>query len=128
MELSIFLARWFGIYMLAVGALWALRGDVLAEVIDEFFSNRGMMFFSGLMALAVGIAIAIGHTVWEPNWRGLITLFAYLSILKGVARIGFPDVPRKSAVWLTSGGRRWLLIGLALVVGGYFTWAGFTQT
>tara|TARA_B100000809_G_C15054522_1_gene500202 strand:- start:987 stop:1139 length:153 start_codon:yes stop_codon:yes gene_type:complete len=50
MELSIFLAKLFGIYM-------------LAQVIEEFFDNRALMFVSGLLALVVGIAIAIGHSV-----------------------------------------------------------------
>jgi hypothetical protein len=127
MELSIFLAKLFGIYMLAVGVLWALRGDMLAQVIEEFFDNRALVFVSGLLALVVGIAIAIGHSVWEPNWRGLITLFGYLSILRGVARISFPDVPRKRAIGLVSGGSRWVLLVFVLAVGGYLTWAGFTQ-
>ena len=127
MELSIFLAKLFGIYMLAVGVLWALRGDMLAQVMEEFFDNRALVFVSGLLALFVGIAIAIGHSVWEPNWRGLITLFGYLSILRGVARIGFPDAPRKRAIGLVSGGSRWVLLVFVLAVGGYLTWAGFTQ-
>ena len=42
-----------------------------------------------------GIAMAIGHSVWELNWRGLITLLRYLCIVKGVVRIGFPDMPKK---------------------------------
>ena len=100
MELSLFLAKLFGIYLLIMAVLWAVRGEVISKVIEEFLASRPMLFLSGLLALVVGIAMAIGHSVWELNWRGLITLFGYLSIAKGIARIGFPEVPKKATGFL----------------------------
>ena len=127
MELSIFLAKLFGLYMLVIAVLWLWRGEVLSGVIEGFFASREMLFLSGLIALVVGLAMVIGHSYWEPNWRGVITLFGYLSVAKGVARIGFPDVPRKMVGSLLHGQARWFLIGLSFVLGGYLSWAGFTQ-
>ena len=87
-----------------------------------------MIFLSGLLALTVGIAMAVSHSVWELSWRGLITLFGYLSIAKGVVRIGFPEVPEKtSSFFVTSSTARWLWIGLALLIGGYLTCVGFNK-
>lgn len=86
-----------------------------------------MLFLSGLLALAVGIAMAISHSVWELNWRGLITAFGYLSIVKGIARIAFPEVPKKAVGLLLKDARIWIWVGLALVLGGYLTWVGFTH-
>ena len=128
MELSLFLAKLFGIYLLIMAVLFVLRGEVIANVIEEFFTNRPMLFLSGLLALTVGIAMAVSHSVWDLSWRGLITLFGYLSIAKGVVRIGFPDVPKKAtSFFVTSSTARWLWIGLALLLGGYLTWAGFSK-
>jgi len=93
MELSLFLAKLFDLYLLTVAVLWVVRGEAISKVLEEFFASRPMLFLSGLLALAVGIAIVIGHSVWELNWRGLITLIGYLSIAKGIARIGYPEVP-----------------------------------
>ena len=126
MELSLFLAKLFGIYMLVIAVLWAARGEVISKTVEEFFADRAMMFMSGLLALVVGIAMVIGHSVWELSWRGVITLMGYFSIAKGIARIGFPDVPRKAFGSLTKGGTRWALVGLAFLLGSYLTWAGFT--
>ena len=127
MELSLFLAKLFGIYLLIVAALWALRGEAISKVIEEFFASRPMLFLSGLLALAAGIAMAIGHSIWEMSWRGLITTIGYLSIAKGIVRIGFPEVPRKAAGFLQNGLARWIWTGLTLVLGGYLTWVGFTK-
>jgi hypothetical protein len=78
------------------------------------------------MALVVGIAMVIGHSYWEPNWRGLITLFGYLSLAKGVARIGFPEFPRRAVGLIRRDAFRWLWSGLILILGAYLTWVGFT--
>ena len=126
MELSIFLAKLFGIYALIVALLWAVRGNEFSKIIEEFFANRSLVFLSGLFSLAIGIAMAIGHSVWELNWRGLITLIGYLSIAKGIARMGFPEVPKKAAGFLLKDTRVWIWIGLTFVLGGYLTWVGFT--
>ena len=127
MELSLFLAKLFGIYLLIVALLWALRGDVISKVIEDFFASPAMMFMSGLMALAVGIAMAIGHSVWEWNWRVIITLFGYLFIAKGIVRISFPDVAKNASGALLKTNRVWILISLMFALGGFLTWVGFTQ-
>ena len=127
MDLSLFLAKFFGIYFLIMGSLWALRRDVFLVAIDEFFASRSMMFFSGVAALSVGIAMAIAHSVWEPNWRGLISAIGYLSLIKGVARIGFPEMPRKAGAALASGQTSYMWAGLCILLGTYLTWAGFSS-
>ena len=103
MELSIFLAKLFGIYLLAVAVLWAVRGKVISEAMEDIFSNRAFLFLSGLIALAVGIAMAISHSIWELNWRGVITLFGYLSIVKGICRMARPQ----RALAMLPGSKRW---------------------
>jgi len=126
-KLSLFLAKLFGIYLLLVGVLWAVRGDVISEVLEDFFASRPMLFLSGLLALAIGIAMAISHSIWELNWRGLITLIGYLSIAKGIARVGFPEVTQRAAGFLLKDTRSWIWISIVLVLGGYLTWVGFTR-
>jgi hypothetical protein len=127
MELSLFLAKLFGIYLLITGALWVARGDVISGVVIETLHDRPVMFVNGVIALVVGIAMAISHSVWEMNWRGLITLFGYLSLAKGIVRIAFPQVPRMASGLVKRGTARWIWIGLILALGGYLTWAGFTS-
>ena len=129
MELSLFLAKLFGIYLLIVAVLSVLRGEVIAQALEEFFASRSMLFLNGLLALAVGIAMAVSHSVWQLNWRGLITLVGYLSIAKGIVRIGFPEVSKKAVgVFVKDGTTRWIWIGLLLLLGGYLTWVGFTKS
>ncbi len=49
-------------------------------------------------------------------------------MLKGMVRIGFSEIPKKAAgVFLENSSARWMWIGIALLLGGYLTWAGFTK-
>ena len=128
METSLFLAKLFGLYFLTIGAIWTLRREAMSKTIKEFVANRSMVFLSGLLALAAGIAITITHSIWEPNWRGLITLLGYLSVTKGVIRTGFPELPEKATKYFFLGDKDkrsspWSFI--LLVLGAYLSWVGF---
>ena len=101
MDHSLFLAKLIGIYLLTLRLLLAARRLQILEEVKEFFASRPMVSFSGLLALAVGIAMAIGHSVWESNWRGPITRFGYLSVANLLRRAwhasDFPKCrPRRS--------------------------------
>ena len=127
MELSVFIAKLLGIYLLIVALLWAVRGEVISQTIKDFADSRVAVLASGLMALVVGIALVISHNIWELNWRGLITVMGYLAISKGIIRIGWPQLPQKASPLLIKPAVVWVWIGLALALGGYLTWSGFTQ-
>ncbi len=125
MELSAFLAKLFGVYLLVVSALWTVRAKAFADVLEDFFAQRALVFFSGLLALAVGIAMAVSHSVWELSWRGAITLIGYLSIAKGIARIAFPEKLPKVASRAIRGPGKWVWIAISSTLGAWLVWAGF---
>lgn len=128
MDVSIFLAKLIGLYLLVMGGLWIARGHEVMTLVEEYSASRPAVFLSGIIALLAGIAVAIGHSVWELNWRGLITFFGYMSIVKGASLIAFPDWRRATVRWLRNDvvSRLWLLV--VLVLGGYLTWVGFAAS
>ena len=78
-----------------------------------------------MILTSIALALAISHSVWEMSWRGVITLFGYLAILKGIVRIGFPNVPKNAAMAMIRGNGKWVWIGLVLLLGAWLTWEGF---
>ncbi len=80
MELSLFLAKLFGVYMILAALIWLLRGEAVTKGAGAFFDDAGLMFLGGLIALVAGLAIVIGHPVWEWSFRGAITVMGYLSV------------------------------------------------
>lgn len=124
MELSIFLAKLFGIYMLILGAICVLRKNDFELSVKEFFASRGLLAITGMLNILIGLAIAIGHPIYEFSWRGLITLFGYLGIVKGVMRLSFPAQEQQISTGILEKGY-WILVLVLFVFGIYLTYHGF---
>jgi hypothetical protein len=124
MELSIFLARFIGLYMLIICAIWLLRKKQLEAGIQEIITSKDGFLITGALHILVGLAIAIIHPIWKLNWQGLITLLGYFSIFQGVARLAVPDEVR-NALLKTFDKGSWFWIAFLLIVGSFLTYHGF---
>ena len=107
MQTSIFLAKLMGPMLFAMGLFVVLHRERMRRVAREFLDSEALIFLSGVITLPVGIAIVISHNVWEANWRVLITLFGWIAILAGIARLAFPDLMK--------------MVGNTMLEKGYFT-------
>jgi hypothetical protein len=126
MELSIFIAKVLGIYLLIVAAELLLRRSELEKTVKDFASSKGLLVFSGSVSLMLGLAITIGHPVYEMDFRGLITFLGYILILRGVWRMSFPSRLQKKMVTCFHKGY-WGIFLIVLILGAYLTYSGFNQ-
>ncbi len=126
MGLSLFLAKLLGLYLLIVAGVWIARKEEVDKAIKEIFNSRGMLALTGWMSLIPGLAIAIGHPVWQLNWRGLITLLGYLMIVKGIMRIAFVEQVEKYTLKILSK-HYWVIIAVLVVLGAILTYSGFSS-
>lgn len=124
MGLSIFLAKLLGIYMLIIAVGWIICKKQLDVSIKGIVSSTDLIAFSGLMNILLGLAIAIGHPIWQFNWIGLITLLGYLMILKGIMRLLFTKTVQKHMLNIINKGY-WIIIAILIVLGGFLTYSGF---
>jgi hypothetical protein len=126
MDTSIFLARLLGpiLVVLAIGLL--VRQDSWRAMASDFISSKPLVFFTGLLTLLGGLALVNTHNVWEPGWPLIITIFGWLAVIGGIARMLFPEtvmgVGQKmldNKTYLTIGGVGEGLLGLWLCYVGY---------
>ena|SRR3990167_1678740 len=127
MELSIFLAKLLGLYLLLMSLDLLIRRKELESAMKDFVSSKGLLFYSGSLSMVVGLAIIIGHPIYTLTWQGLITLIGYLLIVRGFARAAFPSVLNKR-FYRFFHKRYWLLFIVLLVLGAYLTYSGFTAS
>jgi hypothetical protein len=111
MDTSVFLARLIGPVLLVIGLQVALRPDRMRRIGETFLASEALIFLSGILTLPTGLAIVIVHNVWEADWRVVITLFGWLAIIAGIARIWQPAA-------LMSLGRNMLARPFGMVVPG----------
>jgi hypothetical protein len=126
METSIFLARLIGPVLLVMGVGMVANRQGFRTMAEEFLASRALIFLAGLLALVPGLAIVLVHNVWAFDWRLIITLLGWLSVIGGMFRILMPQqVTAVGSAMLargyvmTVGGIAMLTIGAILTLFGY---------
>ena len=119
MQLSIFLARFFGIYVLITGLFLFSQGDIVRKALKEFYQSPALMMVSGALNLMVGLLIVLSHSVWETHWSVIITVIGYLALLRGLLRFFSPFHGKKFyEVLCGKSGAIWT--GIVLLIFGFF--------
>ena len=128
-RLTIYLARFIGLFLLIVSASMVLDPDSIIEMATALIDDRALLLIVGLIALGIGLAIVVGHNVWSGGLMPiLITLFGWSQFLRGLAllllptetQIAFFQVMRLEDFF-------YIYAGIPLVIGAYLTYAGFTS-
>ena len=127
MELSIFLAKMFGVLMLAIGLGMLFDRKFYDKMLKDFLSDSAHLFTTGFLALIAGLAMVTYHNIWQGEWWVvLVTIFGWISLLKGVMRILFPSMVMG---WIKSIlGNKSLMTGMtgfAIAIGIIFSYYGF---
>ncbi len=127
MDLSIFLARFFGFYFIIFGAAYFFRRAFLVEMVKNFYKNAAMVLIGVFMSIVFGLLIVLSHNIWEFSWRVIITIIGYISLLKGLLNLYATDwmmkfstkfIKSKNAMFYM--GLVAIAIGFALLYQGYW--------
>jgi hypothetical protein len=126
MQTSIFLARLIGPLLLVMGVGMLANREGYRGMAEEFLASRALIYVAGLLAFVPGLAIVLVHNVWAFDWRVIITLLGWLSLIGGIFRLLAPQ--QVTAVgsamlarpkYLTGGGIVVLALGAVLSLFGY---------
>ena len=93
----------------------------------EFLKSNLWMYVGGMMAMLVGILIVGSYRTWAADWTIVVTLLGYLSLVKGILLLVFPQMATtvRSKIWAGKNATMiWAVvmavITLVLVYGVYF--------
>jgi hypothetical protein len=127
MELSLYLAQLMSVPLVVLGLAFLLRNKYYAKAYKAWIGNEGLMLFTAMVVLVVGVALVLVHNVWVASWEVLITIVGWGMVLKGVLLALLPKemdslvatLMKKQGWILYFGGVLWVIGGLVL---GYFGW------
>jgi len=91
MSVAEFTAALIGPYLIAVGLAILINGKAFRAMLAEVSDDRGLIFFAGLIALAIGATLIKLHNVWVLDWPVLVTILGWLSLIGGFFRIIWPE-------------------------------------
>src|SRR5258705_885862 len=90
MSTSVFIERLIGPVMLVIGLAVFTNQRAFRDMAEEFLASRALSFLSGLLIMPVGLAIVLTHNIWAADGRVMITLFGWLNVIGGAARLFAP--------------------------------------
>lgn len=126
MDTSILLARLIGPLFVVVSIGVFLNQKHYAKMAETFLKNAELYYFSGAIAFVIGTAIITFHNLWVADWRVVITVIGWLSLIKGIVRILFPKAGANYATKFTgSPVMLYAMAVLLLIFGGWLSCKGF---
>lgn len=126
MELTVFLAKVFGLYMLVAGiAVLFNRRHFVAGVL-AIAKERFAQIIAGTVALFFGLIFVNLHNDWSTLPASLVSLVGWLGVAKGVVYLFLPEAKINKLMhvfternWYTVDGVVAIVIGLYLAGFGY---------
>ena len=124
--LSIFFAQLFGLYFIIAGAIILFRRKSLIPAVAEFGQDRALVLVVALVELIAGLAIVISHSIWTPDWRGIISLVGWIMLAESVFYLSLPLSGMRRIVRMFNT-NRWYISGgfISIVLGLYLAGVGF---
>jgi hypothetical protein len=89
MDVTIFLARFLGSFFLIFGLLFIVTRQLGKTI--EMTDDKSFVISTGYITLLMGLVTVILHNLWVPDWRVVITLLGWFTLIKGIMKVGFPE-------------------------------------
>ena len=121
MEITIFLARFWGSLFMILGGL-SIGAKFLGRVI-KMTEDKTITVSTGYITFLLGLVTVVLHNRWVMDWRIAITILGWITLFKGIEKIGFPDRVNKKAQMFKAGQILWG--GVIFLIGAWFFWMSF---
>jgi len=121
MEITIFLAQFWGSLFMILGGL-SMGAKLLGRIIG-YTEDRAITIATGYITFLLGLATVVAHNVWVADWRVAITILGWVTLFKGIEKIGFPERINKKAKMFRSGQVFWG--GIIFLIGAWLFWMSF---
>jgi hypothetical protein len=121
MEITIFLARFWGSLFMILGAA-SVGARFLGRVI-EYTEDKNITIATGYITFLLGLATVVAHNIWVADWRVAVTILGWTTLLKGIEKVAFPNRINKMAQMFKKQSVFWG--GVIFLIGACFFWISF---
>ena len=125
--LTLFLAKLIGAYALVMSAWMLARRDVATQMIERVSQEPSAIALIGMVRLAIGLAIVIGHDLWSESLAIFVTLIGWVTLLSGLLTLFLsPQTVREIFARMQFEKRYPLFALVSFALGGTLLIAGFS--
>ena len=92
MDITLLSAKILGIYLIVSGLFLLTKGKTVPHLLRDFFDHPAIVYLTGVILIFLSSMYLIQYNIWDGSWKTLMTLFAWIIMLKGLFYIFFPQM------------------------------------
>ncbi|ARV15835.1 hypothetical protein BTO07_12100 [Polaribacter sp. SA4-12] len=96
MDNSIFLAKFWGYYLLIFFVILSFNPKRIRQIFNDLEDQKFLIILS-FLSIIIGLINILFHNIWESNWKLIITLIGWIALLIGLFLFIFP---KQTINWL----------------------------
>lgn len=96
MDISIFLAKFWGWYMLIFFFILSYNPTRINQIFDDL-KDRKFSVLVAFIAIVIGLLNIIFHNIWDSNWTIVITFIGWMALGMGLLLF---ILPNQTAKWI----------------------------
>ncbi|MDN3641204.1 hypothetical protein QWY87_00720 [Lutimonas halocynthiae] len=93
---SIFLAKFWGWFFIIFFLLFMIYPKRIKQMFS-FAKDDKFIIILAFLGIIIGLLNILVHNLWVKDWRVIITLFGWFSLIKGISQFAFPEFAYKWA-------------------------------
>ncbi len=125
--LTLFLAKLIGAYALIMSAWMLARKDVALQMIERISREPVAIALIGMIRLAIGLAIVLGHDLWSDGLAILVSLVGWITLISGLLTLFLPPQTVREIFAQMRFEKRYPIFALfSFALGGALLIAGFS--
>jgi len=88
---SIFLAQLLGPMFVVLGVALLSKRQMFQTILQGFIGSATLLYLAGFFGLLAGIALVLTHNIWVADWRVIITLIGWVTLVRALISIFQPQ-------------------------------------
>ena len=129
MDTSKFLSKVIGIYLVILTLGFFINMQNFNLYIYNLINNAPLMFFIGCFTLILGALMVVSHNVWQLNWKVIITIISWLTFLKGISLVLYPQfIDEITLLFLRNSNFAYASIGFDFIIAIVLCYYGFKSS
>ena len=126
MDRSTYLAKLFGPVLVILGLSLLVRGQSFVGVFQDILYSPTLIFVLCVLGLLGGIAVILAHNVWAKDWRLVITILGWASVIESAVWLIVPHTMLQRIVMPLLTPSFLLVYGIVvLLLGGVLSYFGY---
>jgi len=119
MDVLVLTSKLLGVYLGVSGLFLIFKSKTVPHLLEDFFDHPAAVYLTGIILVFLSSMYLIQYNIWEGTLQTIITIIAWIVLLKGLAYIFVPKMLSKIAIkrfnsWFKAWGVLSVVVGIYL--------------